>query len=60
MSTRSMYAEQEDDEVSVGRGGAMPQIPKDIINQFVTGPMSAESVESNSLACWRRPKTEPL
>ena len=29
---------------------AMPQIPKDIIDQFVTGPMSAESVESISLA----------
>ena len=29
---------------------AMPPIPKDIIDQFVTGPMSAESVESISLA----------
>ena len=29
---------------------AMPSIPKDIIDQFVTGPMSAESVESISLA----------
>ncbi len=26
---------------------AMPPIPKDIIDQFVTGPMSAESVENN-------------
>jgi transposase-like protein len=29
---------------------AMPPIPKDIIDQFVTGPMSAESVENISLA----------
>jgi len=29
---------------------AMPPIPKDTIEQFVTGPMSAESVESISLA----------
>jgi transposase-like protein len=29
---------------------AMPLIPKDIIDQFVTGPMSAESVENISLA----------
>ncbi len=29
---------------------AMPPIPKDIFDQFVTGPMSAESVESISLA----------
>ncbi len=29
---------------------AMPPIPKDLIDQFVTGPMSAESVESISLA----------
>ena len=29
---------------------AMPPIPKDIIDQFVSGPMSAESVESISLA----------
>ena len=28
----------------------MPPIPKDIIDQFVTGPMSAESVENISLA----------
>ena len=28
----------------------MPPIPKDIFDQFVTGPMSAESVESISLA----------
>jgi transposase-like protein len=28
----------------------MPLIPKDIIDQFVTGPMSAESVENISLA----------
>jgi len=29
---------------------AMPPIPKDIIDQFVTGPMSAEAVENISLA----------
>jgi len=29
---------------------AMPPIPKDIIEQFVTRPMSAESVENISLA----------
>jgi hypothetical protein len=29
---------------------AMQPIPKDIIDQFVTGPMSAESVENVSLA----------
>jgi len=29
---------------------AMPSIPQDIIDQFVTGPMSAESVELISLA----------
>ena len=29
---------------------AMPSIPKDLVDQFVTGPMSAEAVESISLA----------
>ena len=28
----------------------MPLIPKDLIDQFVTGPMSAEAVETISLA----------
>ena len=29
---------------------AMPSMPKDLVDQFVTGPMSAEAVESISLA----------
>ena len=28
---------------------AMPSMPKDLVDQFVTGPMSAEAVESISL-----------
>jgi transposase-like protein len=37
-------------KVALAAVAAMPPIPKDIIDQFVTGPMSAESVESISLA----------
>jgi hypothetical protein len=36
--------------VAVVAVAAMPSIPKDIIDQFVTRPMSAESVEPIS---WR-------
>ena len=34
---------------------AMPPIPKDIIDQFVTGPMCAESVQNISLAFKKAP-----
>lgn len=29
---------------------ALPQMPKELINQFITGPMSAESIEATSVA----------
>ena len=29
---------------------AMPSIPKELIDQFVTGPMSAEAVNAASMA----------
>jgi hypothetical protein len=29
---------------------ALPQMPKELIDQFVTGPMSAESIEVTSAA----------
>jgi putative transposase len=30
---------------------AMPSIPKELIDQFVTGPMSAQAVNAASRAC---------
>lgn len=29
---------------------ALPQMPKELINQFITSPMSAESIEATSVA----------
>jgi putative transposase len=31
-------------------GGALPSVPKELIDQFVTGPMSAEQVQAASMA----------
>jgi putative transposase len=31
-------------------GTALPSIPKELIDQFVTGPMSAEAVQAASMA----------
>jgi putative transposase len=31
-------------------GTALPSIPKELIDQFVTGPMSAEAVQAASIA----------
>ena len=34
---------------------AMPSIPKELIDQFVTGPMSAQAVNAGSERAWRAP-----
>lgn len=50
MMTRRMYAKQEDDEGGSGRRGGVAVDPKELIDQFVKGPMSAEAVQAASMA----------
>lgn len=47
MSPRSMYAKQDEQEKPAA---ALPKIPKELIDQFVSGPMSAEAVNAASMA----------
>lgn len=52
MTTRSMYAKQDQSEE---RGhcrqvGALPKIPKELLDQFVQGPMTAEAIQDVSMA----------
>jgi putative transposase len=48
MSPRSMYAKQDEQEAAAA--AALPTIPKELIDQFVSGPMSAEAVNAASMA----------
>ncbi len=50
MTTRSIYAKQKDDQGRTGRSQRMPHVPKELIDQFVTGPMTAEAVQDISMA----------
>jgi putative transposase len=44
-----MYAKQDEQEAG-DCGAALPTIPKEIIDQFVSGPMTAEAVNAASMA----------
>jgi len=44
-----MYAKQEDDEGGRGRGGEVADDPKELIDQFVSGPMNPEAVQAASM-----------
>lgn len=37
-------------KAALAAAAAMPSIPKELIDQFVTGPMSAEAVNAASMA----------
>ena len=37
-------------KAAAAAAAAMPSIPKELIDQFVTGPMSAEAVNATSMA----------
>lgn len=52
MSPRNMNAKQDTQPKAAQ---ALPTIPKELIDQFVNGPMSAEAVNAASMACRRRP-----
>ena len=49
MTTRSIYAKQDEVDVQAAMT-ALPSIPKELIDQFVTGPMSGEAVNAASVA----------
>ena len=37
-------------QAAMAAAAAMPSIPKELIDQFVTGPMSAQAVNATSMA----------
>ena len=41
---------KEKNEAIAARTAALPKIPKEVIDQFVSGPMSAEAVQATSMA----------
>ena len=45
MPSRTKQAEQARD--------GLPEIPKEVLDQFVTGPMTAEAIEMLSTLAWR-------
>ncbi len=56
MTIRSMYAEQDEAEERSdcreigGVAQALPTIPKELLDQFVQGPMTAEAIQDASMA----------
>ena len=41
---------KEKNAAVAARTAALPKIPKEVIDQFVSGPMSAEAVQATSMA----------
>jgi len=56
--SRSIYATQDEDGAAAA--AALPSIPKELIDQFVSGPMGAEAVNAASMAFkkWGPPRAE--
>ncbi len=53
MTTRSMYADQQDEVKNAAiaaKSAALPKIPKELLDQFVSGPMTGEAVNAASMA----------
>ena len=52
MTDRTIYAKQNEVEERghAAKSAALPTIPKELLDQFVTGPMSAEAVNAASMA----------
>ena len=54
MTPRSMYANQQDEDKErsdcAAKSAALPQNPKELLDQFVSGPMTGEAVNAASMA----------